>query len=74
LTQVGCQALMNQFGVGELIAPTFLSELGDASRMTSSWMAVRFAGLDIGVHRSDRASRVGKLTRQWLNTAALGAV
>jgi hypothetical protein len=32
VTQAGCQALMNQFGVGELIALTFLSELGDASR------------------------------------------
>jgi transposase len=25
---------------------------------------VRFAGLDIGVHRSDQSPRVGKLTRQ----------
>ena len=62
--QTGCQALMTQFGVGELIALTFLSELGDASRMTSSRKAVRFAGLDIGVHRSDQTSRVGRLTRQ----------
>ncbi len=29
--QAGCQALMTQFGVGELIALTFLAELGDAS-------------------------------------------
>jgi transposase len=62
--QTGCQALMTQFGVGELIALTFLSELGDASRLSSSRKAVRFAGLDIGVHRSDQTSRVGKLTRQ----------
>jgi len=62
--QPGCQALMTQFGVGELIALTFLAELGDASRMTSSRKAVRFAGLDIGVHRSDQTSRVGHLTRQ----------
>jgi transposase len=62
--QAGCQTLMTQFGVGELIALTFLSELGDASRMTSSRKAVRFAGLDIGVHRSDQTSRVGRLTRQ----------
>ena len=62
--QTGCQALMSQFGVGELIGLTFLSELGDASRMTSSRKAVRFAGLDIGIHRSDQTSRVGKLTRQ----------
>jgi transposase len=62
--QAGCQALMTQFGVGELIALTFLAELGDASRMSSSRKAVRFAGLDIGVHRSDQTSRVGRLTRQ----------
>jgi transposase len=62
--QAGCQALMTQFGVGELIALTFLAELGDATRMTSSRKAVRFAGLDIGVHRSDQTTRVGRLTRQ----------
>jgi transposase len=32
--------------------------------MSSSRKAVRFAGIDIGVHRSDRTARVGKLTRQ----------
>jgi transposase len=62
--QAGCQALMTQYGVGELVALTFLSELGDARRMSSSRKAVRFAGLDIGVHRSDQTARVGKLTRQ----------
>lgn len=62
--QAGCQALMTQFGVGELIALTLLSELGDVTRMSSSRKAVRFAGLDIGVHRSDQTARVGKLTRQ----------
>jgi transposase len=45
--QAGCQALMTQFGVGELIALTFLAELGDASRMSSSRKAVRFAGLEM---------------------------
>jgi transposase len=62
--QPGCQALMTQFGVGELIALTVLSELGDVTRLSSSRKAVRFAGLDIGVHRSDQTSRVGRLTRQ----------
>jgi transposase len=62
--QTGCQALMTQFGVGELIALTMLTELGDVTRMTSSRKAVRFAGIDIGVHRSDQTARVGKLTRQ----------
>jgi transposase len=62
--QAGCQALMTQFGVGELIALTVLTELGDVTRMSSSRKAVRFAGIDIGVHRSDQTARVGKLTRQ----------
>jgi transposase len=62
--QPGCQALMTQFGVGELIALTVLPELGDVTRLSSSRKAVRFAGLDIGVHRSDHTARVGKLTRQ----------
>ena len=60
--QAGCQALMTQYGVGELIALVTLTELGDVTRMSSSRKAVRFAGIDIGVHRSDRTSRVGKLT------------
>ena len=62
--QAGCQALMTQFGVGELIALTLLTELGDVTRMSSSRKAVRFAGIEIGVHRSDQTARVGKLTRQ----------
>jgi transposase len=62
--QPGCRALMTQFGVGELIALTLVTELGDVTRMSSSRKAVRFAGLDIGVHRSDQTARVGKLTRQ----------
>ena len=33
-------------------------------RLSASRKAVRLAGIDIGVHRSDRRSRVGKLTRQ----------
>ena len=60
--QAGCQALMTQFGVGELIALVALTELGDVTRLSSSRKAVRFAGIDIGVHRSDQTSRVGKLT------------
>jgi transposase len=62
--QTGCQALMAHYGVGELTAPVILCELGDASRLSASRKAVRCAGLDIGVHRSDRRSRAGKLTRQ----------
>ena len=55
---------MAHFGIGELTAPTILSELGDVTRLSSSRKAVRCAGLDVGVHRSDRRSRVGKLTKQ----------
>jgi transposase len=62
--QPGCRALMGHYGIGELTAPTILCELGDVTRLSASRKAVRCAGLDIGVHRSDRRSRPGKLTRQ----------
>src|SRR5215217_6107493 len=55
---------MRQFGIGEVTAPTILAELSDAGRLRRSRQAVPFAGLDVGVHRSDRRSRPGKLTRQ----------
>jgi transposase len=62
--QPGCKALSGLYGIGELTAPTILCELGDVTRLSSSRKAVRACGLDIGVHRSDRRSRVGKLTKQ----------
>ncbi len=62
--QPGCRALMAHYGIGELTAPTILCELGDVSRLSAARQAVRCAGLDIGVHRSDRRSRLGKLTKQ----------
>ncbi len=62
--QPGCQALMRHYGIGPLTAPTILCELGDVRRLSASREAVRAVGLDIGVHRSDRRSRPGKLTRQ----------
>jgi transposase len=52
--QPGCRALMRQFGVGEMTAVTILAELGDTRRSSSSRDAVRYAGLDITVHQSDR--------------------
>lgn len=55
---------MGQYGVGELCALVCLVELGDVTRMHASRQAVRMAGLDIGVHRSDRHAQLGKLTRQ----------
>lgn len=62
--QTGCRALQAHFGVGPLTAPTILVELGDVSRLSASRKAVRAVGFDIGVHRSDRRSRLGRLTRQ----------
>lgn len=62
--QPGCRALMAHYGIGELTAPTILCELGDVSRLSASRKAVRSAGLDVGVHRSDRRSRAGRLTKQ----------
>jgi transposase len=62
--QTGCKALMSLYGMGELTSLVTLCELGDVARLSASRKAVRMAGIDIGVHRSDRRSRVGKLTRQ----------
>jgi transposase len=62
--QAGCRALMRLYGMGELTALVTLCELGDVGRLSASRKAVRMAGIDIGVHRSDRRARVGKLTRQ----------
>jgi transposase len=62
--QAGCQALMAQYGMGELSSLVTLCELGDVSRLHASRQAVRMAGIDIGVHRSDRHAQLGKLTRQ----------
>jgi transposase len=62
--QPGCKALMRHYGVGELTGPVILAELGDVGRLSSSRKAVRFAGIDVGVHRSDRRSRRGRLTKQ----------
>jgi transposase len=62
--QAGCKALMALYGMGELTSLVTLCELGDVGRLSASRKAVRMAGIDIGVHRSDRRSRVGKLNRQ----------
>src|SRR4051794_30325194 len=62
--QTGCKALMGLYGMGELTSLVTLCELGDVGRLSASRKAVRIAGIDIGVHRSDQRSRAGKLTRQ----------
>jgi transposase len=45
--QPGCQALMAQYGMGELSALVTLVELGDVQRMHASRQAVRIAGLEM---------------------------
>ena len=72
--QTGCRALMGLYGMGELTSLVTLCELGDVQRLSASRKAVRMAGIDIGVHRSDRRARVGKLTPPRLPAAALGAL
>src|SRR3954470_10781516 len=62
--QTGCRALMGLYGMGELTSLVTLCELGDVARLSASRKAVRMAGIDIGVYRSDRRARVGKLNRQ----------
>jgi hypothetical protein len=55
---------MRQYGVGPITATTMLCELGDVTRLSASRKAVRASGLDVGVYRSDRHSRTGRITRQ----------
>jgi transposase len=62
--QAGCRALMGHYGIGGLTAVTILAELGDCRRFSSSRHAVRYSGLDITVHQSDRRRAPGHLSRQ----------
>src|SRR5205823_11697641 len=62
--QPGCRALMAHYGIGELTAVTILAELGDCTRFSSSRHAVRYAGMDITVHESDRRRAPGHISRQ----------
>jgi transposase len=62
--QPGARALSAHFGVGETTAPVILAELGDVRRLRRSRQAVRLAGLDVGVSRSDKRSKLGKLVKQ----------
>jgi transposase len=62
--QAGCEALMEHYGIGPLIAVTILAELGDCTRFSSSRQAVRYAGMDITVYESDRRRAPGHLSRQ----------
>jgi len=62
--QPGCRALMSHYGIGELTSVAILAELGDCRRFSSSRYAVRYGGLDITVHASDRRRAPGHLSRQ----------
>ena len=55
---------MGHYGIGELTAVTILAELGDCRRFSSSRYAVRYGGMDITVHASDRRRAPGYLSRQ----------
>jgi transposase len=72
--QAGCEALMAHYGIGALTAVTILAELGDCTRFSSSRHAVRYAGMDITVHESDRRRSPGHLSRQGPPATALGAL
>ena len=52
------------YGVGPVTALALTCWLGGADRFSSSRKAVRFTGLDITVHASDRKGPPGRLSRQ----------
>jgi transposase len=52
------------YGVGPFTVLALTCWLGGAGRFSSSRKAVRFTGLDITVHSSDRKGPPGKLSRQ----------
>lgn len=63
--QPGCRALMaGLYGVGALLAPAILAELGDCRRFCSSADAVRHAGLDVTVYESDGRRSPGHLSHE----------
>jgi transposase len=62
--QPGCKALQAHYGIGALTSVAILAELGDARRFSSSREAVRYAGMDITVHASDKRRAPGHLSRQ----------
>jgi transposase len=61
----GAKVLAAQiYGVGPVTALALTCWLGGKDRFSSSRKAVRFAGLDITVHSSDRKGPPGRLSRQ----------
>lgn len=62
--QPGCRALMEEYGIGPLLAVVIWAELGDCRRFSSSRDAVRHTGIDITVYSSDGKRTRGHLARQ----------
>ena len=63
--QKGCRALQAaHYGIGALTSVVILAELGDCTRFSSSREAVRYGGMDITVHASDKRRAPGHLSRQ----------
>lgn len=62
--QPGCRALMEEYGIGPLLAVVIWAELGDCRRFSSSRDAVRQTGIDITVYSSDGKRTRGHLARQ----------
>src|ERR1017187_8288762 len=60
----GCRAIQAHYGIGPLTSVVILAELGDPRRFSSSREAVRYGGLDITVHASDKRRAPGHLSRQ----------
>jgi transposase len=58
--QTGCRALQSaHYGIGALTSVVILAELGDTRRFSSSREAVRYGGMDITVHASDKRRAPG---------------
>ena len=55
---------MAHYGIGALTSVTILAELGDVSRFSSLRAVVRYGGMDITVHASDKRRAPGHLSRQ----------
>jgi transposase len=65
--QPGCRALIaGHYGVGEIIAPTLLAELGDVRRFANGDAVVRHTGLDVTVYSLDGKRSPGHLAKQGL--------
>jgi transposase len=63
--QADCRALQTaHYGMNALARVVILAELGDTRRFSSSREAVRYGGLDITVHASDKRRAPGHLSRQ----------